>query len=135
MRKETAVVPFVIIPNAHKMPVSRLVQSVGGLNWEIEIFSIASLEYNKPNCFTVRTTAIGTQAKGMNSEKIGFFLWKKKKNFLNFLFSVRQNSVFLCSWSRAWQVDIELQTPNVNYSWRTAPLTSKIAFYIFIQQT
>ena len=23
---------------------------------------------------------------------------------------------------------------NVNYSWRTAPLTSKIAFYIFIQQ-
>ena len=24
--------------------------------------------------------------------------------------------------------------PNVNYSWRTAPLTSKIAFYIFIQQ-
>jgi hypothetical protein len=25
-------------------------------------------------------------------------------------------------------------TPNVNYSWRTAPLTSKVAFYIFIQQ-
>jgi len=25
-------------------------------------------------------------------------------------------------------------TPNVNYSGRTAPLTSKIAFYIFIQQ-
>jgi len=24
--------------------------------------------------------------------------------------------------------------PNVNYSWRTAPLTSKVAFYIFIQQ-
>ena len=22
----------------------------------------------------------------------------------------------------------------VNYSWRTAPLTSKVAFYIFIQQ-
>ena len=31
-------------------------------------------------------------------------------------------------------VVINLQTPNVNYSWRTAPLTSKIAFYIFIQQ-
>ena len=27
-----------------------------------------------------------------------------------------------------------LLTPNVNYSGRTAPLTSKIAFYIFIQQ-
>jgi len=25
-------------------------------------------------------------------------------------------------------------TPNVNYSGRTAPLTSKVPFYIFIQQ-
>jgi len=25
-------------------------------------------------------------------------------------------------------------TPNVNYSGRTAPLTSEVAFYIFIQQ-
>jgi len=29
---------------------------------------------------------------------------------------------------------INALTPNVNYSWRTAPLTSKFAFYIFIQQ-
>jgi len=29
---------------------------------------------------------------------------------------------------------INLLTPNVNYSDRTAPLTSKVAFYIFIQQ-
>jgi len=28
-----------------------------------------------------------------------------------------------------------LLTPNVNYSGRTAPLTSKVTFYIFIQQT
>jgi len=27
-----------------------------------------------------------------------------------------------------------LLTPNVNYSGRTAPLTSKVTFYIFIQQ-
>jgi len=27
-----------------------------------------------------------------------------------------------------------LLTPNVNYTGRTAPLTSKFAFYIFIQQ-
>jgi len=27
-----------------------------------------------------------------------------------------------------------LSTPNVNYSGRTAPLTSKVSFYIFIQQ-
>jgi len=29
---------------------------------------------------------------------------------------------------------INLLTPNVNYSGRTAPLTSKFAFYVFIQQ-
>jgi len=32
------------------------------------------------------------------------------------------------------QYKINLLTPNVNYSGRTAPLTSKVAFYIFIQQ-
>jgi len=30
--------------------------------------------------------------------------------------------------------EVNLLTPNVNYSGRTAPLTSKVAFYIFIQQ-
>jgi len=30
--------------------------------------------------------------------------------------------------------NIKLLTPNVNYSGRTAPLTSKVAFYIFFQQ-
>ena len=29
---------------------------------------------------------------------------------------------------------LNILTPNVNYSGRTAPLTSKVAFYIFIQQ-
>jgi len=28
---------------------------------------------------------------------------------------------------------VNLSTPNVNYSGRTAPLTSKVTFYIFIQ--
>jgi len=32
-----------------------------------------------------------------------------------------------------WQI-VNLLTPNVNYSGRTAPLTSKVRFYIFIQQ-
>ena len=31
-------------------------------------------------------------------------------------------------------VKFNLLTPNVNYSGRTAPLTSKVAFYMFIQQ-
>ena len=30
-------------------------------------------------------------------------------------------------------VNVNLLTPNVNYSGRTSPLTSKVAFYIFIQ--
>jgi len=33
-----------------------------------------------------------------------------------------------------YAVIINLLTPNVNYSGRTAPLTSKVAFHIFIQQ-
>jgi len=32
------------------------------------------------------------------------------------------------------EVLLNILTPNVNYSGRTAPLTSKVAFYIFIQQ-
>ena len=32
------------------------------------------------------------------------------------------------------KIYINLLTPNVNYSGRTAPLTSEVAFYIFIQQ-
>ena len=32
------------------------------------------------------------------------------------------------------KISLNLLTPNVNYSGRTAPLTPKVAFYIFIQQ-
>jgi len=32
------------------------------------------------------------------------------------------------------QYMLNLLTPNISYSWRTALLTSKVAFYIFIQQ-
>ena len=35
---------------------------------------------------------------------------------------------------RPYDSSINLLTPNVNYSGRTASLTSKVAFYIFIQQ-
>jgi len=42
----------------------------------------------------------------------------------------------MCDW--AWKVITaiytNLLTPNVNYSGRTAPLTSKVAFYIFIKR-
>jgi len=39
-----------------------------------------------------------------------------------------------CQTAMAVTVRFDLLTPNVNYSGRTAPLTSKVAFYIFIQQ-
>jgi len=35
---------------------------------------------------------------------------------------------------RAVFYTVNLLTPNVNYSGRTTPLTSKVALYIFIQQ-
>jgi len=37
-------------------------------------------------------------------------------------------------WRRLHNLELNLLTSNVNYSGRTAPLTSKVAFYIFIQQ-
>ena len=37
-------------------------------------------------------------------------------------------------WTKLHNEEINLLTPKVNYSGRTAPLTSKVAFYIFIQQ-
>jgi len=42
-------------------------------------------------------------------------------------------AVFMCHKCKIIR-PINLLTPNVNYSGRTAPLTSKVAFYIFIQQ-
>jgi len=42
--------------------------------------------------------------------------------------------VHLAEQWRKKQLPVNLLTPNVNYSGRTAPLTSKVAFYIFIQQ-
>jgi len=43
-----------------------------------------------------------------------------------------QNIQFTCFMAK--RDFLNLLTPNVNYSGRTARLTSKVAFYIFIQQ-
>ena len=40
----------------------------------------------------------------------------------------------MCGASSVITASFNPLTPNVNYSGRTAPLTSKAAFYIFIQQ-
>ena len=44
------------------------------------------------------------------------------------------NITTACACKNANNLMFNLLTPNVNYSGRTAPLTSKVAFYIFIQQ-
>jgi len=48
--------------------------------------------------------------------------------------SIAIRNVKTCSVTVSIFPRINLLTPNVNYSGRTAPLTSKVAFYIFIQQ-
>jgi len=46
-----------------------------------------------------------------------------------------RNVVNACpSHGKGYKSYFNLLTPNVNYSGRTAPLTSKVAFYIFTQQ-
>ena len=44
------------------------------------------------------------------------------------------NSSQITRQDRCAEQYFNLLTPNVNYSGRTAQLTSKVAFYIFIQQ-
>jgi len=67
-------------------------------------------------------------------------LWKKKTSapstnnaewqFLSAVSAIRIAGAI----AKSQKASINLQTPNVNYSGRTAPLTSKVAFCIFIQQ-
>jgi len=40
----------------------------------------------------------------------------------------------IVGFGKMYNSKINLLTPNVNYSGRTTPLTSKVAFYIFIQK-
>ena len=70
------------------------------------------------NWFDVRTTTVISTIK-------------KEQQFNDY---ETQNSVAFSVRFLSATVLINLLTPNVNYSGRTAPLTSKVAFYIFIQQ-
>jgi len=52
-----------------------------------------------------------------------------------FKYRTRNSSILTERFSGYTQsLQLNLLTPNVNYSGRTAPLTSKVTFYIFIQQ-
>jgi len=58
------------------------------------------------------------------------------------LFDVVRHVILQCPQSLCFPQEVEIKfhthinllTPNVNYSGRIAPLTSKVSFYIFIQQ-
>ena len=56
--------------------------------------------------------------------------WVRSFNVQNFAFHLNVSSPPQITNSTD---QVNLLTPNVNYSGRTAPLTSKVAFYIFIQ--
>jgi hypothetical protein len=56
------------------------------------------------------------------------------KSFHLMEFQTNTCNEFVCFVLGPPRIVINLLTPNVNYSGRTAPLTSKVAFYIFIQQ-
>jgi len=60
----------------------------------------------------------------------------KPKSVLEISFVSHELQNIPIDWNYEIRCDqkINLLTPNVNYSGRTAPLTSKVVFYIFIQQ-
>jgi len=47
---------------------------------------------------------------------------------------INHQYIFKPSYCQIYYILFNLLTPNVNYSGRTAPLTSEVAFYISIQQ-
>jgi len=64
---------------------------------------------------------------------------KKISHGIYMNFTIRTQTMFLSRVVRSiiyyqQSLPVNLLTPNVNYSGRTAPLTSKVAFYICIQQ-
>jgi len=99
-----------------------------------------------------------TLNRRLGTPELLWTLWKRKKSppppavkeLSHFLTSYGQDyHLYSCLGYAIWYVaaiymlssrqgcqrsSSNLLTPNVNYSGRTAPLTSKVAFYIFIQQ-
>jgi len=65
----------------------------------------------------------------LQSKQLNFVASKDQVTFVN---STKSHSLCPSFVPKYWMIN--LLTPNVNYSGRTAPLTSKVAFYIFIQQ-
>jgi len=80
-----------------------------------------------------------TTVTGSNPETITFLnskLWQRqqRQSTTLYVFFLLLSS-YMFWYSQSLQESyINFLMPNVNYSGRTAPLTSKVAFYIFIQQ-
>jgi len=60
--------------------------------------------------------------------------WDRQKKILYLTLNLLTWKIWWANNASRWQMGFNLLTPNVNYIGRTAPLTSKVAFYIFIQQ-
>jgi len=65
----------------------------------------------------------------LNYYHIAFYSFIQVNCIIRRILTLKYNSVTLSD-----VCNFNLFTSNVNYSGRTAPLTSKVAFYIFIQQ-
>ena len=72
---------------------------------------------------------------GPSRSVLGEFIFLNKIFRLHFLF-VRKGTLVTLSLPCSFTIRSHINplTYNDDYSWRTAPLTSKVAFYIFIQQ-
>ena len=91
--------------------------------WEVQIVKLPYyLIHLRPNC----SVYVSPQC-----EEPSFIpIENNKQNYIYLYY----NLYFWIANRREHYQQINLLTPNVNYSGRTAPLTSKVAFYIFIQQ-
>jgi len=88
---------------------------------------IGKYDYNTKNCH-ISSAFCGTL--GSPRRTPGFLRNQLKKN------AVLKETVGQLVYNDKEKIcpRVNLLTPNVNYSGRTAPLISKVAFYIFIQQ-
>jgi len=92
------------------------------------------LNESKVNSAVVNTSYSHIQHKPRLNKFL--FCYRFVLNCRSFMFTQehRFHFVLCCQYLSPVSGDVNLLTPNVNYSGRTAPLTSKVAFHICIQQ-
>jgi len=105
----------------------------GGSQFHLLIHNVPTILLFSVGCVTEVHSACGTGVPNDNNCLPHFSAFPfSRVSWLNSRYVICC-SVDVGSVQCAWAV-LNLLTPNVNYSGRTAPLNSKVAFYIFIQQ-